>query len=532
LDSKGRWGRRVAKAIPIALLACVYVGIARLGLRFDAVSGFATLVWPPTGLALAALLLVGVDLWPGIFVGAWAVNVWTGAPAAVALGIATGNTLEALLGAYILRRYAGYRGTFDGLRVVLGLILGAAGIGTLVSASVGVLSLSLGGIVRTGHQAIETWRAWWLGDALGDLGVGALLLSWFPWPHPGRLRMARVAEAAGLLVLLGTFGVAVFGPLPRADPLQRPYVLFPLAVWAALRFDLRGATLATAFASVMAIWGTVRGCGPFSEGSLAYRLSNLQTFMGCAALTTLIVGGVTMDRARAIRAQEMLVATVSHDLKNPLNVILMSAHSLLRHPDAQGLKKHQQALMRSADRMMRLISDLLDASAVERGQFAVDKKPEDSRALVDEAVELLRPLGAPKKLTLEADQPDSVRVSCDRTRILQVLSNVIGNAIKFSPEGSVVSVRVDRPAEALRLSVHDRGPGIRAADLPHVFERNWHTPSSAGGGSGLGLYIARGIVEAHGGRIWAESEPGAGTTFYFTLPLTEDRSTRSVGKGG
>jgi signal transduction histidine kinase len=178
--------------------------------------------------------------------------------------------------------------------------------------------------------------------------------------------------------------------------------------------------------------------------------------------------------------------------------------------------------------MMHLITDVLDASAIEAGRLSVTSRPEDSRALVHDAVDLLRPLASAKELAVRTEQAHSIGVSCDRDRVLRVLSNVIGNAIKFCPERSTIVIDVERFDHAACFSVRDSGPGIAAADLGRVFERHWHAEASAGGGSGLGLFIARGIVEAHGGKIWVESKAGAGSTFRFTLPLVGERGRRSM----
>lgn len=521
--------QRKETVLKIAILAVFYTVIAKAGLSLDAVSGFATLVWPPTGVALAALLLYGFRMWPGVFLGAWAVNFWAGAPLTVAFGIAAGNTLEAVVGAYLLRRWAGVRGTFGSLRSVLGLILAAGILSTLISATLGVVSLSLGSIVRSSHQAIVTWGAWWVGDALGDLVVAPLLLTWLPWGDHQTPTAARLAEAFALATLLVLASWAVFfRPSLPVYPFESPYVLFPLFVWAALRFELRGATLATGLASTLAIWGTVRGSGPFAREALASGLLGLQTFMGCAAITPLIVAGVTMDRSRAVRSQETFLAIVSHDLKNPLNTLQLSGDSLLRMPTEAAVKKHCHVLNRSVARMTRLVTDLLDAAAVERGQLSVERKAEDSRMIVDEAVDLLRPLAAAKKVSLEAPESVSLEISCDRSRILQVLSNLIDNAIKFCLEGGSVTATVERGGEGISFTVRDTGPGISPGALPYIFERDWHAKSSAGGGSGLGLFIAKGIVEAHGGRIWAESKLGKGSAMHFTLPTPAEPLHRTV----
>jgi signal transduction histidine kinase len=250
--------------------------------------------------------------------------------------------------------------------------------------------------------------------------------------------------------------------------------------------------------------------------------------MGCAALTPLVVAAVTMDRDRAIRTQEAFLATVSHDLKNPLNALLMSAELLRRKLSDERVQKHYQVLSRSVDRMMQLIRRLLDASAIERRRLTLDRKPEDARALVDETLEFLRPLATIKSVTLQVQPGEPAEALCDRDRILQVLSNLIGNAIKFSPEEGVITVKTERSRHSVCVSIHDNGPGIEAGELRQVFERYWHAKSAAGGGTGLGLFIAKGIVEAHGGRIWVESTLGEGSTFYFTLPTVDEPAHRPL----
>src|SRR5687767_5024513 len=177
------------------VLAIAYVGAAKLGLALDAVSGFATLVWPPTGIALAALLLFGFRLWPGVALGAFVANLWAGAPVGVACGIAIGNTLEASIGAYALRRLD-FKPALASLRDVIALIGAAALASTLVSATIGSTSLLLGGLIRTDDYWI-TWRSWWLGDVMGALVVAPLLLTWRRAPR-APLQRKRVVEASAL----------------------------------------------------------------------------------------------------------------------------------------------------------------------------------------------------------------------------------------------------------------------------------------------------------------------------------------------
>lgn len=264
-------------------------------------------MWPATGVSLAALVLFGRDLWPGIFLGAAVVNVWTGAPILVASGIAIGNTLEAVVGEYALRRIPGFRLGLD--RRVDGLgIVAVALISTMVSATIGVTSLSAGGIVSRG-QLVDTWLAWWQGDVLGDLVVAPFLLTWLsaPW-H--RVTAMRAAEAAALgaallgacIVLLGGDSAAVGG----LSAFRQPTTLLPLLVWAALRFETRGAAGATLLVSAVAVWSTALGRGPFILPALHQSLAVVQAFMSVVAVTFLVLGSVTGERHRVDRERTEL----------------------------------------------------------------------------------------------------------------------------------------------------------------------------------------------------------------------------------
>ena len=228
---------------------------------------------------------------------------------------------------------------------------------------------------------------------------------------------------------------------------------------------------------------------------------------------------------RAGRAREQMVAVVSHDLKNPLATIQMAVSLLLEDlvPDDEPHKaerEHLRAIDRSAQRMYRLIHDLLDVAAIEAGQFAVSPSPLAVGVLVDDALELLRPLASAKRVALVANvPPDLPAVAADRERVLQVFSNVVGNAVKFTPANGRIEIEATRRGGSVEFVVQDGGPGIAPDDLPHVFDRFWQAKKMARAGVGLGLAIAKGIIEAHGGEIRAESRPGHGARFTFTLPV-------------
>lgn len=227
---------------------------------------------------------------------------------------------------------------------------------------------------------------------------------------------------------------------------------------------------------------------------------------------------------KAVRARDDLVAVVSHDLKNPLGVIQMQAALLLRNAQpgdeepSRRLRASAERIQRAVERMNALIHDLLDLAAIEAGRFTLHRRPEEVRDVVDEALMILRPLADNKRISLEEHVIDAPRVELDRERFFQVLSNLVGNAIKFTPEGGTVSVRTEQHGEELLFTVSDTGPGVAADQLPHVFDRYWQAGLEQRKGSGLGLYIAKGIVEAHGGRIWVEPPGAGGASFKLTLP--------------
>lgn len=283
----------------VGILFALYCITGKLGLMMDAVSGFATLVWPPTGISLAALLVFGYQLWPGITLGAFLLNLLSGAPLLVACGMAIGNTLEALLATYWLQRFAGFHNSLERLQDVLGLVVLASLLSTMVSATIGVSSLWLAGVVSLTSYGL-TWRAWWVGDMLGNLAVAPLLLSWVTRPHI-RTQSQKIPEAGMLALCLLVAGLVVFWGLFSTEhkDLALTYLVFPPLIWAALRFGQRGAATATFAMSFLAIWGTARGFGPFAKGSVSESLFFLQLFMGVLAVTAMILAAVVAERAHS-----------------------------------------------------------------------------------------------------------------------------------------------------------------------------------------------------------------------------------------
>ncbi|HSJ25375.1 MAG TPA: PAS domain S-box protein [Longimicrobiales bacterium] len=260
-----------------------------------------------------------------------------------------------------------------------------------------------------------------------------------------------------------------------------------------------------------------------SESERHYSAADLILAQELAAKAALAVEhGLLFRRAQqAVRARDEVLGIVSHDLRNPLNLIQLSAGMLLDAGDERRSSHTRplEIINRSVAQMNRMIGDLLDLSSIEARSFSIDPREHDLSELVAEADALLRPLAAEKAVQLSCMVESGLPpVRMDAHQVLRVLSNLGGNAIKFTPANGTVTIRVDADTAGVRFMIADTGPGIPPENLPHVFNRFWQARKGDRRGVGLGLAIARGIVEAHGGRIWAESHSGAGATFYFTLP--------------
>ena len=236
--------------------------------------------------------------------------------------------------------------------------------------------------------------------------------------------------------------------------------------------------------------------------------------------------GLAVDNAqlfaqiqREAHMREEILAIVSHDLKNPLGALHLAATMLLAKAEGP-TRRHLELIERSATRMDHLIGDLLDLSSIQSGHLAIVRKPEELDTLVREVYEAHGPIAREQGLELrQSGGLPPVSASVDRDRLLQVFGNLIGNAIKFCRPGDIITLGAELGPDEIVFSVADTGPGISAAEQPHIFEPYWSAKRYAKKGTGLGLYISKGIIEAHGGRIWLASTPGEGATFYFTIPL-------------
>lgn len=381
-------------------LTLVYYIAATLGLRLASVHPSATPVWAPSGIALASVLVWGPRVWPAIFAGALLVNLATAGNVATSIGIAVGNTLEGVLGAYLVRRFAPSAPSFDHTRDVFVFAVVACGSSTMVSATLGVGTLAVAGYAPW-YDVGMIWLTWWLGDASGALIVAPVLLLWardrtIPWGHQRRV------EAAALVGGLVIMAQLVFGGVVPSWGSELPleFLSVPAVLWAAMRFTPREAATATLVLSVIAVRGTLLGLGPFGRVGPNDSLLLVQSFMLVSATTTLILAAVAAERRRdAAELKRLSQSDALTDLANlrrfhevlgrevsrfgrtgrPFSLLLMDLNGLKSINDRLGHVAGNRALCRVAD-AMRASCRVVDLAARFGGdEFAVVLPETDTR---------------------------------------------------------------------------------------------------------------------------------------------------------
>ena len=528
-------GRGLERVLIIAGLAAIYFAAGKLGLSLAFVNASATAVWPPTGIALAALLFFGPRVWPGVLIGAFLVNLTTAGSAVSSAGIAIGNTLEGVLAAYLVERYANGIHAFERLGDVLRFSILASLVSPIVSATFGVTSLCLTGYAQWADFG-PVWLTWWLGDAGGALIVAPLLIVWGKDPRPHgwdrgyALELGAFIAAFALTVLMVFSGVSPF--VGKAYPTT--FFVFPALVWAAFRFGPRVATATLAFLSATATWSTLHGLGPFASIPPNEALLLLQAFLGVAAVMTLALAAAEIElrraEARKIAERDEFIAVAAHELKTPITSLRLAVQLLRREterattPDGTKLRDSLRTIESQSQRLGRLVTELLETVRLRAGRMELDSRQTDVVDLVAKAVRDAQATTSRHKIILTA--PARLRARVDALRFVQVVSNLLDNAIKFSPNGGPIDVELSsaKRGRPTRLVVRDHGVGIPPDDRPHVFERFYQAQSGdQRAGLGLGLYVSRQIAELHGGRIDAEFPDDGGTRMVVSLPAERSR---------
>jgi signal transduction histidine kinase len=538
-----------------AAVVVAYFCTGWLGFALAIPPGNVTAIWPPSGIAFAAALVYGPRVWWAIWLGSFLTNTvfFSGVGLPVLTdwltsgGIATGSTLQALLGAAMVRRLVGLEFLDHPEQVVRFVTVEAAC--CVIASTMGTGSLSLAGLVAPSAFSF-TWLTWWLGDLMGVLIFSPVLLSLrrahLQWPKPGLRPWEFLLHLSGILMV----GYATFASGSR---LPLFFLLIPFVLWAACRFGRTGVSLSILVVSLTVIWGTSQGSGGFTTGSPHETLLMLQTFVGFLGVTGLMLAAALRERqilhanleqqvqARTqelSRSVEQLQATnqeletfaytISHDLRAPIRHINAFA-GLLKERSAGRLEKDEELYLsnitHSSNRMGRLIDALLRFART--SDIPVSPSPVDLNEVVKQTIEEASCEIAPKR-NIRWEIAPLPTVQADSQLIRIVMSNLISNALKYTSRTEEPCIEIGHHASGGEHTfyVRDNGAGFdmaHAGRLFGVFER-LHSAEEFEG-LGIGLALARRIVERHGGKIRADSKPGQGATFYFTLPLASPISS-------
>ena len=530
----------------------IYYGSARLGLLLAFAETNASPVWPPSGFAFAAILLLGHRVLPGIVTGAFAANLVvflanqaTGpaAAAGISISIAVGNTLEAVTGAFLIRRWVGLESPVGSARNLFKFV-GATLLMCLVSSAIGATSLGIGGIAPW-PIFTAIWFTWWLGDVAGVLILTPVLLTWFGTQN--RREIGFSVQAVSLFAALVVICQLTFGRwLPASMLNSQVYLLIPFLLWAAFRFSPRVATSAVLLVSGLSVWATVTGTGPFFiPDALNQSLLLLQSFVCVIAVTMLSLVAVLTERqrsqaslaehavalekrsqdlselnvalARSNKELENFSYVVSHDLKAPLRGISSLAGWLQQDYaevlDEEG-RENLGLLVGRVTRMDNLIEGVLAYSRIGRSETRLVAC--NSARIVGDVVDSLTvPEGL--SVAIEGNFPTLVY---DETHLVQLFQNLIQNAITHfgKPEGEI-AVSCREVGANWEFCVRDTGVGIPVEHLDRIF-KVFQTlkPRDEIESTGIGLSVVQKIAEWHGGSVTVQSTVGEGSAFAFTVP--------------
>ena len=520
-------------------VAIIYFAGGKLGLYFASFTASSSSVWPPTGIAFAAMLLLGYQIWPGIFLGAFFVNLATTGAVFSSLGIATGNTLEAVVAVYLAMRYANGRKLFEHAQdffkfAALGMLAAA------ISAIIGVTSLALGGLAHW-NEFVRIWLTWWLGDVGGFLLFAPFPILWIEnprWSSDHR----RLLESSVTLAAIALFGVLVFaGAIPGIENYPIGFICIPILVWSAFRFGQREAATAIFILTVSAEWGMMRGHGPWAR--FANEISSFiipQAFMMTMAVMTMTLAAVVWERKRAEqdanearnqaeaanRAKDQFLAMLGHELRNPI-AALASAVRVLQHGDVRSQQSARllEIMVRQSGHLARMVDDLLDVERLTAARrITLNRRPVNLAECARDCVTALRLREeyAEHNITLRIED---TWIDGDPDRVAQILTNLLSNACKYTRAEGKIVLSIRSESDRAVICVEDDGDGIPADLLPRVFDLFVQGDQLADrhrGGLGLGLTLVRRLSQLHGGTVEAHSNgPGHGSMFTVRLPRLE-----------
>jgi len=520
------WPQSTPYPIQLAVLAAVYFVLAKASLFFAIPPGYASAIWPAAGLALAALWMGGLRLWPGVFIGAAAGYYAVEGSLATALAIGLGDALEALAGGWLARRFlADRRGPFSQPRYVM-RFFGVALAASPIAATLGVAQLASTGNVAPG-TVLANWLTWWLGDATGMMIFTALIVA---WSRPGRVTWtpAKIAEGLALLVALVLCATEVFTGRtfgPHSESLG--FVVLPFIIWAAIRFGGREAVTMCVVVGIVALAATANGTGPFAPYGLYASLLLQQAFVATLVAIGLVLAGLMRQlnrlaetKRRAHAEMEHMIHLAAHDLQEPIRTVINFSDLLSRrYADqlgAEGLE-YLRFITGGATQSRLLIGELLELLEAGRRRLVLEKTGAED--VLDAALQSLK--GAVEESGATVSVSALPQVRADRRLLQSVFQNLLGNAIRYRSQAAPrVKVSAELQGKAWVFSVRDNGIGIDPRFQAEIFDafRRLGPRGADDGGAGLGLALCKKVIERHGGRIWLESPPSGGSIFHFSLP--------------
>lgn len=538
--------RRFSKLPLIGAITVIYFIAGKLGLRLAFLNASASAVWPPSGIALAVLLLFGYRFWPTIFVGAFFVNLTTAGNLATSFGIAAGNTLEAICGAWFVNQFADGPRAFDRAQGVFVFAI-AVMVSALISATIGVTTLGLGGFVYWANS-IPIWITWWLGDVTGALVIAPLILLWFV-ASPRRWNRDQTIEVVLLFLLLVVLGEIVFGRWSTISAKNYPltFVTGPIVIWTAFRFAQRETATGIFILSALAIWGTLHNVGPFVRETENQSLLMMQGWTGALFITAMALSSAMAERRRAeqqIEEQKIAVeaanqtkdnflAMLSHELRTPLTPVLAALDVLKTEPlESNEAKEALVMIRRNIDLESQLIDDLLDLTRIATNKLQLQFDPLDAHQAIEHVLEMCASELKAKQLHLSRDlRAKDHYVLADAPKFQQIIWNLVKNAIKFTGENGTITVSsCNHASHLLTIRVTDTGIGIAPEMMERIFnrfEQGDHSFQRRFGGLGLGLTISQSLAQAHGATLTAQSE-GRGRGASFSLTVKTIRVEKAV----
>src|SRR5438045_5116655 len=532
--------RRFSGLPLIGILAIIYFIAGKFGLLLASLHASASPVWPAAGIALATLLVLGYRAWPAIFVGAFLVNVTTAGNVATSLAVASGNTLEAVCGAWLVNRFAGGTTVFDRPQGVFKFAL-AAVVCTIISPAFGVTSLALAGFADWANYG-AIWLTWWLGDATGDLLIAPLIILW-SIPSKRRWNRREAVEVGILLLLLFVLSEAVFGGWLAISAKNYPiaFICGPIVIWTAFRFTQRETASGIFILSAIAIWGTLHGFGPFLSETENQSLLVLQSWTAVLTITAMALSAGMAERRRAEvalqqqntavetanRTKDHFLAMLSLELRTPLTPVISALEALETEPaQTREVKSALAMIRRNVELETQLIDDLLDFTRITKDKLQLRFAPVDAHVAISDVVEMCRAEAESRKLQVHLNlRANTHYVAADAAKFQQIIWNLLKNATKFTPEHGEIAISSSNPSpEVLTIAVRDSGIGMESEVMQRIFdpfEQGNRSFERRFGGLGLGLAISKSLAQAHGGTLTAQSDGrDRGSTFVLSMQTT------------